>query len=62
MLVKITNLNPSRVHDGGGCVGDGIDDRGLNKNLLNSYTGNNMRRVTVKQIFCNGRFARTVWK
>ena len=62
MLGKITNLNTSRVHYGCGFVGGGIENKGSNTNLLDSYTGNNMRRVTVEQIFCNGRFARTVWK
>ena len=62
MLAKIANLNPSRVHDGGGCVGGGTGNTGSNTNLLDSYTGNNIGRVTVEQIFCNGRFARTVWK
>ena len=51
MLAKITNLNPSRVHDGGGCVGGGIGNTGSTTNLLDSYTGNNMGRVTVEQIF-----------
>ena len=62
MLAKIKNLNPNRVHDDGGYAGGGISHRGSNRNLLDSNTGNNMGRVTAEQIFCNGRFASTVWK
>ena len=62
ILAEIKNLNPNRVHDGGGYAGGGISHRGSNRNLLDSYMGNSMGHVTVKQIFCNGRFASIVWK
>ena len=51
MLSKITNINSSRVHDGGGYVRGGTGNRGSNTNLLDSYTGNNKRRLLLSNRF-----------
>ena len=53
-LAKIKKLYPNRVHDGGGCLGDGPIYKGSNTNLPDSNTGNNMECVTVKQILRRG--------
>ena len=49
-LAKNEKLDPKRVHDDGGCVGHGFTNRGSCGNLVDSYMGNNMGRVSVDQI------------
>ena len=53
-LAENEKLDPKRVHDGRGCVGHNGIDRESCRNLVDSYTGNNMGRVSVDQILRRG--------